>query len=405
MYNITNISDQFPILSEKVNGKPLVYLDNAATVQKPKQVIDAIVNYYTHTNANIHRGVHTLSQKATDAYEQARKKVADFIGASTNEIVFTRGTTESINLVAETFGKKFISAGDEIVITEMEHHSNILPWQKLCEEKGAKLIVAPINNSGELMLNEFEKLLSLKAKLIAITHVSNTLGTINPIKKIIELAHSKNIFVLIDGAQAVPHLKVNVKELDADFYCFSGHKMYAPTGIGALYIKEKWLAQLPTYQIGGGVIKTVSFTKTEYIDGPLKYEAGTPNIAGAIGLSAAIDFMNEIGIETIQHHEEKLLRYATEQITQLEKIKIIGTATEKAGVLSFIVEGAHPFDVGTLLDKMGIAVRTGHHCTQPLMEKYKIQGTVRASFACYNTIEEIDVFLEGLKKTIRMLVG
>lgn len=403
-FDIKKIRADFPILSRKVNGKPLVYFDNGATAQKPKEVIDAITNYYENQNANIHRGVHTLSQEITVAYENSRSTIQKHLNAKyAHEIIFTKGTSDSINLVASSFGKRFVSKGDEIVISAMEHHSNILPWQQLCEEKGAVLKIIPINDAGELLMDEYKKLLTNKTKIVAVTHVSNSLGTINPIKEIIEAAHAKNVPVLIDGAQALPHMKVDVQKLDVDFYCFSGHKIYGPTGIGVLYGKEKWLNELPPYQVGGGTIITVTFEKTEYADLPLKFEAGTPHIEGSIGLAAAIDYINTIGLENIAAYEHELLVYATEALQKIEGIKIIGTAKNKASVISFIVDGLHPFDIGTILDQLGIAVRTGHHCTQPLMQHYKIQGTVRASFAFYNTKEEIDVFITGLKKAIEML--
>lgn len=402
--NIEKIRTDFPLLSRKVNGKPLIYFDNGATAQKPKRVIDALEHYYTFQNANIHRGVHTLSRETTIEYENARATIQKHLNAQhPHEIVFTKGTTDSINLVASSFGKKFIAIGDEIIVSTIEHHSNILPWQQICEEKGAVLKVVPINDRGELLLDEYKKLLSNKTKIVAITHVSNTLGTINPIKEIIKAAHAKNIPVLIDGAQAVPHLKVNVQDLDCDFYCFSGHKLYSSTGTGILYGKEKWLNALPPYQVGGGTIKTVTFEKTEYADAPLKFEAGTPDIAGGLALAAAIDYINEIGFVAIEQYEHELLQYATEQLQKLKDVKIIGAAANKASVLSFVVESIHPFDIGTLLDQMGVAVRTGHHCTQPLMAYYGVSGTIRASFALYNTKEEIDVFINALKKAITML--
>lgn len=402
--NLEKVRADFPILSRKVNGKPLVYFDNGATAQKPQQVIDAINHYYTYENANIHRGVHTLSRDITIAYENARTTIQKHLNATNPyEIIFTKGTTDSINLVASSFAKKFIGEGDEIIISAMEHHSNILPWQQACEEKGAVLKVIPINNDGELLMDEYEKLLSKKTKIVAITHVSNTLGTINPVKEIITLAHKKNIPVLIDGAQAVPHLNVDVQDLDCDFYCFSAHKLFGPTGVGILYGKEKWLNQMPPYQVGGGTIKTVSFEKTEYADLPLKFEAGTPHIAGGIGLAVAINYVNTIGLDTIATYEHELLEYATQAIKKINGVKIIGNAKVKASVLSFVVEGIHPFDIGTILDQLGIAVRTGHHCTQPLMSFYCVPGTIRVSFAFYNTKEEIDIFIKGLEKAISML--
>ena len=402
--DVAKIRADFPILSRKVNGKNLVYFDNGATAQKPKAVIDVLEHYYKDQNANIHRGVHTLSQEITVVYENARATVQQHLNAAhAHEIIFTRGTTDSINLVASSFGKKFVSAGDEIIISAMEHHSNILPWQQLCEEKGALLKVVPINEAGELLMEEYQKLLSDKTKIVAIAHISNTLGTINPLQEIIALAHAKNIPVLVDGAQAVPHTAVDVQALDADFYVFSGHKIFGPTGVGVLYGKEKWLNEMPPYQVGGGTIKTVTFEKTIYADLPLKFEAGTPHIEGGIGLAAAIDYVNGIGLDNIAAYEHELLVYATEALQNIEGVKIIGTAKNKASVISFVVEGLHPYDVGVLLDALGIAVRTGHHCTQPLMNFYCVPGTIRASFAFYNTKEEIDVFVAALLKCIQRL--
>ena len=404
LLDVHKIRKDFPILSRMVNDKPLIYFDNGATTQKPKQVIDAIVKYYTLQNANIHRGVHRMSQDITDEYENARITVQKHIGAKQeHEIIFTRGTTESINFVATAFGKKFVNAGDEIVISEMEHHSNILPWQQLCEEKNAVLKVIPISDSGELRMDEYKKLLCAKTKLIAITHLSNTLGTVNPVKEMIAIAHSKNIPVLVDGAQSISHIKVDVQDLDADFYCFSGHKVYAPTGVGILYGKEEWLNKLSNYQVGGGTIKTVSFEKTEYAESPLRFEAGTPNIEGGIGLAVALDYINAIGLDKIAAYEHELLSYATEKLSEIENLRIIGTAKEKASVISFVVEGIHPLDLGVLLDAQGVAVRTGHHCTQPLMAHYQIPGTVRASFSFYNTKEEIDIFSNAIVKSIKRI--
>jgi len=403
-FDIKKIRNDFPILVRTVNGKSLIYLDNGATAQKPQAVIDAISNYYSHENANIHRGVHTLSREMTDAYEAARTVIQKHINAAfSHEIIFTKGTTESINLVAFCFAKKNIFKGDEIIISQMEHHSNILPWQQICEEKGAVLKVIQINEKGELLLEEYKNLFSSKTKIVAITHISNTLGTINPIKEMIALAHEKNIPVLVDGAQAVPHSKIDVQDLDADFYCFSAHKVFGPTGVGVLYGKEKLLNALPPYQTGGGTIKTVTFEKTIYEELPLKFEAGTPNIAGGIGFAAALNYIQNIGLEKIFLQEHTLLNYATEKLSTIKDLRIIGTAKEKASVLSFFIEGTHPFDVGTILDQLGIAVRTGHHCTQPLMQFYGIPGTIRASFAFYNTKEEIDELANGIERTIKML--
>jgi cysteine desulfurase / selenocysteine lyase len=402
--DVAKIRKDFPILSRQVNGKPLIYFDSGATAQKPKQVIDAITKYYSEQNANIHRGVHTLSQEITTVYEAARATIQKHIGAKhPHEIIFTSGTTESINLVASGFAKKFLNAGDEILVSEMEHHSNILPWQQICEEKNAVLKVIPITENGELMMDEYKKLFSSKTKLVAVTHVSNTLGTINPVKEIINVAHSKNIPVLVDGAQAIPHMKVDVQELDADFYCFSGHKVYGPTGVGVLYGKEEWLRKLPNYQVGGGTIKTVSFSKTEYADIPLRFEAGTPHIEGGVGLAAAIDYINDLSLETISAYEHELMLYATEKLSAIEGLKIIGLAVNKASVMSFVLDGIHPYDAGIILDQLGIAVRTGHHCTQPIMEKCKIPGTIRASLAFYNTKEEVDELVKGIEKVKQML--
>ncbi len=402
--DVEKVRADFPILKMQVNNKPLVYFDNGATSQKPKQVIDAIAKYYYEENSNIHRGVHTLSQRATIHYEFARETAQKHINAAAvNEIIFTRGTTESVNLVAHCFGKLFIEKGDEIVVSEMEHHSNILPWQVLCEEKGAVLKVIPVNENGELILEEYKKLLSDKTKLIAVTHVSNTLGVINDVKEIISLAKQKNIPVFLDGAQAVPHMAVDVQDLGCDFYCFSGHKIYAPTGIGVLYAKAKWVEKFEPYQVGGGTIKTVTFDKTVYADGPLKFEAGTPNMEGAIGLATALNYINEIGLETISTYEDELMQYATEKLKQLAGVKIYGDVKHKAAVISFNVNNIHPFDIGTILDKQGVAVRTGHHCTQPLMQHFNIPGTIRASFSFYNTKAEIDIFISALEKAIKML--
>ncbi len=404
-FNINKIRKDFPILNTKVYNKPLIYLDNAATTQKPKAVIDKLVKYYENENANIHRGVHYLSQLSTLFFENTREKVKTFINAThAHEIIFTKGTTESINLVASSFSESFLDKDDEILITQMEHHSNIVPWQMACIKKNAHLRYIPFNDNGDLLLDDIDNLLSSKVKLLALTHISNALGTINPIKEIIQKAHQKNIPVLIDGAQAVAHLKVDVRELDCDFYCFSGHKIYAPMGIGVLYGKENWLNKLPPYQGGGEMIKTVSLDKgTTYNDLPFKFEAGTPNVSDVLGLDAAIDYISHLGLENIKNYENELLHYATEKLSDIEGIKIIGTSQNKASVLSFIVKNIHPYDIGTLLDKMGIALRTGHHCAQPVMDKYGINGTVRASFALYNTKEEVDILYEGIVRAFGML--
>jgi len=405
MLDINKIRSDFPILTRTVNGKPLVYFDNGATAQKPHVVIDAISHYYVYQNSNIHRGVHTLSREITIAYEEARKTIQLHLNAKlAGEIIFTKGTTESINLVAHCYGKLAIAEGDEIIITQMEHHSNIVPWQLLCEEKKAVLKFIPINEEGELILEELPKLITSKTKLVAFTQISNTLGTINPAKEIIQTIRSlSNAAILIDGAQAVPHLKPDVQELDCDFYVFSGHKLFGPTGVGILYAKEDWLNKFAPYQTGGGTIKTVTLQKTEFADSPLKFEAGTPHIEGGIGLAAAINYVTELGFKNIQKHEHELLDYATKQLNKIEGLVIYGNAKNKTSVISFNVGSIHPFDIGTLLDKYGIAVRSGHHCTQPLWQFYNIPGTIRASFAFYNTIEEVDLFIEALKKSIRLL--
>jgi cysteine desulfurase/selenocysteine lyase len=398
-FDVEKIRKDFPILRTKVHGHPLVYLDNAATSQKPQAVIDALVRYYEGENANIHRGVHYLSQLATEEFEKARAMVQGFVNAADAcEIVFTRGTTEAINLVAQTYGRANVGAGDEILITAMEHHSNIVPWQILCEEKGAKLRVAPINDEGELVVEEFEKLLGPKTKIVGAAHVSNALGTINPLKRMIAMTHAQGVPVLVDGAQAVPHLLVDVQALDADFYTFSGHKMYGPTGIGVLYGKTDLLNAMPPYQGGGDMISSVTFEKTTYNKLPHKFEAGTPDMAGVAGLKAAIEYMQGIGIEKIAAHEHDLLEYATDVVGRLEGVRLIGTAAEKAGVLSFLLEDAHPHDIGTILDQEGIAVRTGHHCAQPVMDRFGIPATVRASFAVYNTKAEVDALVRGIRK-------
>jgi cysteine desulfurase/selenocysteine lyase len=402
-FNVREIRQDFPALRQKVYGKNLIYFDNGATSQKPQVVIDALNTYYSKDNANIHRGVHHLSQKATNEYEGARKIIADYIhAASTHEIIFTKGTTDSINLVAYSFGS-FLKPGDEIIISAMEHHSNIVPWQLLCQRVGCVLKVIPINKRGELLMEEYEKLLNANTKLVAVTHISNTLGTINPIKKVIDLAHKVGAKVLIDGAQSIQHTSINVKELNCDFYVFSGHKVFGPTGIGVLYGKEALLNKMPPYQGGGDMILKVTFQKTTYNDLPYKFEAGTPHIAGAICLGQAISYLNQFNISDIEAHELELAFYAQEMLLTFEGLTIIGDARHKTSVVSFNVAGIHPFDMGTLLDKQGIAVRTGHHCTQPLMDFYKIPGTVRASFAFYNTKEEVDLFISAVEKSISML--
>jgi cysteine desulfurase/selenocysteine lyase len=403
MFPIKNIRKDFPILSRKVHGKPLVYLDNGATSQTPIQVIDVIVDYYTNYNANIHRGVHTLSQEATDKYEEARHKIQKHFNAKhAHEIIMTSGTTESINLVAHGFAS-LLKKGDEVIVSALEHHSNLVPWQMLCKKTGAVLKVIPMNDSGELIMSEYNNLLSEKTKLVFVNHISNALGTINPIEEIINKAHQVGAAVLIDGAQACPHIKPNVQVLNADFYVASAHKMCGPTGVGMLYGKEAWLNKLPPYQGGGEMIAEVTFEKTTYADLPHKFEAGTPNICGGIAFGAAIDYLNTIGFENIATYEHELLEYATKKLLEIEGLKIYGTTKNKTSVISFNLEGIHPYDVGTILDKLGIAVRTGHHCAQPIMAYYKIPGTVRASFAFYNTKEEVDILLEGVKKAKMML--
>ncbi len=404
MIDVNKIRQDFPILQRKVNGKPLVYFDNAATSQTPQIVIDSIVDYYSNYNANIHRGVHRLSQEATDKYEQARLKIQQHFNAKhSHEIILTSGTTHSINLVANGF-TSLLKKGDEVIVSALEHHSNIVPWQMLCERTEAVLKVIPMNQEGELVMTEFDNLLSEKTKLVFVNHISNALGTINPIEDIIEKAHKVNAAVLIDGAQACPHLKPDVQALDVDFYVASAHKMCGPTGVGMLYGKEEWLNKLPPYQGGGEMIAEVTFKKTTYADLPHKFEAGTPNICGGIAFGTAIDYMNSIGFDTIENYESELLNYATKKLLEIEGLKIYGTSKHKTSVISFNLEGIHPYDVGTLLDKMGIAVRTGHHCAQPIMDFYKIPGTVRASFAFYNTKAEIDALVEGVKKAKMMLI-
>ena len=403
-FDVARVRADFPILTERVHGKPLVYFDNAATSQKPRAVIDAEQHFYHSLCSNVHRGVHDLSERATQAYEATRVKLQRFLNAAeSREVIFVRGTTEAINLVASTYGRKNVGAGDEVLISGMEHHSNIVPWQMLCEEKGASLRVAPISDRGELILEEFEKLLGPRTKLVAVTHVSNVLGTINPVREIIAMAHRRNIPVLLDGAQAAPHLPVDVRALDCDFYTISGHKLFAPTGIGALYGKAKLLEAMPPYQGGGDMIASVTFEKTIYNSLPYKFEAGTPNIAGTLGLGAAIDYLNQLGFDRFAPYEHELLVYATEALAQIPDLRIIGTAKEKAAVISFVLDGLHPHDVGTVLDQEGIAVRTGHHCAQPLMERFQVPATTRASLAFYNTFEEVDALVKGIHKVKELL--
>lgn len=403
MFDVQKVRADFPILSQKVNGKPLVYFDNGATSQKPQVVIDAISKYYSEINANIHRGVHTLSQLATDAYEVSRNTIQNHLNAKYNhEIIFTSGTTFGINLVANGFAS-LLQAGDEVMVSALEHHSNIVPWQFLCEKTGAKLVVIPMNEKGELILSEFDNLLSEKTKIVTLNHISNALGTVNPIEYIIKKAHGVGAAVLIDGAQATPHLRPDVQALDCDFYVFSGHKVCGPTGVGILYGKEEWLRKLPPYQGGGEMIAEVTFEKTTYAGLPHKFEAGTPNISGGIVLGTAIDYMNSIGFDNIAAYEQELLDYGTKRLQEIEGLTIYGTSENKASVISFNIEGIHPYDIGTIIDKLGIAVRTGHHCAQPIMNFFNIPGTIRASFAFYNTKEEIDIFVEAVKKAQMML--
>ena len=401
--DVKKVRADFPVLHQTVNGKPLVYLDNASTSQKPQAVIDSLVQYYSADNSNVHRGVHTLSQRATDHYEEARTKVRNFLNAeSDHEIIYVRGTTEGINLVAYSFGRQNIGEGDEVIVTAMEHHSNIVPWQILCQEKGAYLKVIPINDHGELLMDEYEKLLSPRTKLVSIVHQSNALGTINPAKEIIDMAHSRGVPVLLDGAQSVQHLPIDVRGLGCDFFAFSGHKLYGPTGIGVLYGKAEMLDSMAPYQGGGEMIKSVTFEKTIYNDLPHKFEAGTPDIAGAIGLGAAIDYVSNLGMGNIQAYEHELLEYGTECLSSIEGLSIIGTAKEKGAVLSFVMEGIHPHDIGTILDMEGIAVRTGHHCAQPVMDRFEIPATARASLGLYNTKEEIDALVKGIDRAIEV---
>jgi cysteine desulfurase / selenocysteine lyase len=398
-FDVFKIRADFPILEVKVHGKPLVYLDNAATSQKPQAVLDALTHYYATENANVHRGVHALSELATESHEQARSKVQRFINAAdSREVVFVRGTTEGINLVAQTYGRTHVHSGDEVIISALEHHSNIVPWQILCEQQGARLRVIPVNDNGELLLDEFEKLLGPKTRLVAIAHVSNALGTIVPLRKITEMAHGRNVPVLVDGAQAAPHLKIDVQALDVDFYTLSGHKMYGPMGIGVLYGKRALLEAMPPYQGGGDMISSVTFEKTLYNKLPYKFEAGTPDVSGAIGLGAAIDYLAGIGLDRIANHEHELLAYATQLLSSMPGVRILGTAKSKAAVISFLVDNVHAHDVGTILDQEGIAIRTGHHCAQPLMQRFGVEATARASFGLYNTKEEVDALVQGIQK-------
>jgi len=402
-FDVDEVRRDFPILSEKVYGKPLVYLDNAATSQKPQLVIETLQKYYSLENANIHRGIHFLSERATQAYEDARAKVRGFLNAAeSREIIFVRGTTEAINLVAQSYGRKFIGEEDEIILSAMEHHSNIVPWQILCEQVGARLRIIPMNDDGELLIDEYERLLSDRTKLVAVTHLSNALGTINPVKQIIQIAHRHGVPVLVDGAQAVPHLEVDVRDLDCDFYAFSGHKLYGPTGVGVLYGKASLLDAMPPYQGGGDMIRSVTFEKTLYNVLPYKFEAGTPNIAGGIGLGAAIDYLSQVGLDLVTEYERELLDYATEAVSTITGVQIIGTAKEKAGVLSFVLDGVHAHDIGTILDQEGIAIRTGHHCAMPVMQRFGVSATARASLAFYNTREEVDALVGAIHKVKRV---
>ncbi len=402
-FDVEEARRDFPILREKVRGKPLVYLDNAATSQKPQVVIETLQKYYSLENANIHRGIHFLSERATQAYEDARAKVGGFLNAAeSREIIFVRGTTEGINLVAQSYGRKFIGEEDEIILSAMEHHSNIVPWQILCEQVGARLRVIPMNDDGELLIDEYERLLSDRTKLVAVTHLSNALGTINPVKQIIQIAHHRGVPVLVDGAQAAPHLKVDVRDLDCDFYAFSGHKLYGPTGVGVLYGRASLLDAMPPYQGGGDMISSVTFEKTLYNVLPYKFEAGTPNIAGGIGLGAAIDYLSQVGLELVAAYERELLDYAAEAVSTISGVRIIGTAREKAGVLSFVLDGVHAHDIGTILDQEGIAIRTGHHCSMPVMQRFGVPATARASLAFYNTREEVNALVGAIHNVKRM---
>lgn len=403
MYDIYQIRKDFPILSREVYGKPLVYLDNSATTQKPRIVVDAIANEYYSENANVHRGVHFLSQQATELHESARAKIAKFLNASSpSEIVFTRGATEGLNLVASSFGEAFLKEGDEVIISAMEHHSNIVPWQLLKMRKGIKIKVIPITEDGELRVDEYEKLFDERTKLVSVTHVSNVLGTVNPVKELATIAHSHNVPILIDGAQSVPHIKVDVRDMDCDFYAFSGHKIYGPTGIGALYGKAEWLEKLPPYQGGGEMIKNVHFGHTEFEDAPLKFEAGTPDYVGSHSLATAIDYVESLGLDNIAAHEHELLEYATKRLESIPGMRIFGKAKNKSAVISFVVGNIHPLDLGTLLDRLGIAIRTGHHCAQPLVESWGVQSVARASFGLYNTLKEVDALFNGIERVMKM---
>jgi cysteine desulfurase/selenocysteine lyase len=398
-FDVERVRADFPALSVRVHGKPLVYLDNAATSHKPQAVIDSLVHYYTELNSNIHRGVHHLSELATDAYEEARRKVQRFVNAADErEIVFVRGTTEAINLVASSYGRTFVKPGDEIILTAMEHHSNIVPWQFLSEQTGARLRVLPINDDGELLVDELEPMLTGKTRLVAVAHVSNALGTVNPIERVVQLAHRRGVPVLVDGAQAVPHGKVDVRALDCDFYAFSGHKMFGPTGIGVLYAKRRWLEKMPPYQGGGSMISLVTFEKTHYAELPYKFEAGTPHIAGAIGLGAAVDYLDALDLDAVAAYERDLLDYGTRQLAAIEGARVIGRATRKEGVLSFVLDGIHPHDIGTILDREGVAIRAGHHCAMPIMQRFGVPATARASIALYNTREDIDALARAVRK-------
>ena len=402
-FDVARIREDFPVLHQMVNGKPLVYLDNAATTQKPQAVIDALVRYYSADNSNVHRGVHTLSQRATEDYDSGRSKARQFLNAASDEeIIFVKGTTDGINLVAHSYARQHLGEGDEIIISTMEHHSNIIPWQVLCQEKGAHLRVIPISDAGELSMDEYESLLSSRTKLVAITHVSNVLGTVNPIKQIVEMAHSQGVPVLVDGAQATPHMPVDVQKLGCDFYVFSGHKIYGPTGIGVLYGKAGLLEAMPPYQLGSDMIKSVTFERTVYNDLPYKFEAGTPNIAGVIGMGAAIDYLTEIGMDRIDNYEHGLLEYGTECLSGIDGVKIVGNAQGKASVLSFVMDCAHPHDIGTILDTEGVAIRTGHHCAQPLMNRYGVPATARASLSFYNTKDEVDLLVKAIDRVIEV---